>query len=340
MRIFDASIAALVLAAFPLAGGVAAPVIVPPAATTASPTAPAVTPVSPTASALTPVSPTAPAAWVIRNATTQITLFGTVHALPKDFVWLKPVVAARFDAADTLVLETIIPPDPSTLAPLVAALGMRPGLKPMAQRLPPAAAARLPAAAAAAGLPLPALDQMREWLAAIALSEGTLTKLGITADSGVEPALTRRARAQTKPIIGLETPEQQLRYLASLPDADQTALLVETIGNMPTAEADAGKLVALWRTGDVDTISSEFDKEAKASPNLMRVLLIERNRRWADWIVGVMRRPGKVFIAVGAGHYGGPDGLLALLAARGLVAERLVDPALQGAAAVPAPTGR
>jgi uncharacterized protein YbaP (TraB family) len=36
-----------------------------------------------------------------------------------------------------------------------------------------------------------------------------------------------------------------------------------------------------------------------------------------------MNRPGKVFVAVGAGHLGGPQGLLELLKARGLTAERL-----------------
>ncbi len=325
MKLLNAAIATLLLAA--AVPGTSAPATIPAPAAAMAP-APA------------PAAATAPAAWVLRNATTEVTLFGTVHALPRGLAWLKPVVAARFDAADTLVLETVIPADPGALAPLVAELGMRPVPKPMVQRLPAAAAAKLPAAAADAGLPLAALDQMREWLAAIVFSQASLTKLGITAESGVEPALTERARAQTKPIVGLETPEQQLRYLASLPDADQTALLAETIDNMATAKTDADKLVALWRSGDIDTIASEFDKEAKASPNLMRVLLTERNRRWADWIAGIMRRPGKVFIAVGAGHYGGPDGLLALLAARGLVAERLVEPAPQAAAAVPAPKGR
>ncbi len=50
------------------------------------------------------------------RATTDITLFGTIHALPPGTTWLSPRIAARLDAADTLVLETVLPDDPAGLA--------------------------------------------------------------------------------------------------------------------------------------------------------------------------------------------------------------------------------
>ena len=264
-----------------------------------------------------------PGVWVVRDADTEITLFGTIHALPKAENWQSPSLLARLDAADTLVLEAVIPEDRFALAPVIAQLGMRPGQKPLVARVSPAAARRIPAAAAAAGVPLAALDRMDSWLAAITLSEATLTAMGITADSGVEPALELRARAAKKAVIGLETPEQQLRFLAGLPQADQVAMLEATLDDLGTARQDTEKLIALWRVGDVEAIARDFAKEAKASPVLQAVLLTNRNRRWVDWIAGVMNRPGKVFIAVGSGHFGGQDGLLALLKARGLVVQQV-----------------
>ena len=272
-----------------------------------------------------PVAAT-PAMWVVKDADTEITLFGTIHALPKASGWLKPSVSARLDAADTLVLEAIIPEDRYALAPLVAELGMRPGLKPLTTRVSKALAADVTRTAAAAGLPIAALDRMETWLAAITLSEATLARMGITSDAGVEPVLEARARAAKKAVIGLETPEQQLRYFDNMPENDQIAMLEATLGDLGTAKADTDKLIALWQSGDVETIARDFAKEARASPLLQKVLLTDRNKRWADWITGVMRRPGKVFVAVGAGHFGGPDGLLALLAGRGLRAERIEDP--------------
>ncbi len=263
----------------------------------------------------------APGLWVIRDADTEITLFGTVHALPSGETWLVPPVTTRLDAADTLVLEAIIPEDKSELVPLLATIGTRPGLPPLAKRLPPALAKKFAAAAAAAHLPLPMLDRMTTWLAAITLSETNFAAAGLNAADGVEPALTARAKAAGKPVIGIETIEQQLRFFDNLPPGDQVKLLEATLDDAADIKTEIDKLVGFWRAGDVDTIARDFAREAKASPLLARVLVTDRNVRWADWIAGVMKRPGKVFVAVGAGHLGGPDGLLALLKARGFTPE-------------------
>lgn len=260
----------------------------------------------------------APAAWVVRDADTEITLFGTIHALPKGTDWLSPGVAARFDTADTLVLEAVMPDDPTTLAPVVNRIGMPPGVRPLAERLPAAALPRLTAAAVIAGVPMAALDRMDGWLVAMTLSNAALTGVGIDAAAGVEPALTARARGRNVAIIGLETAEQQLGFFAGLPEVDQTAMLLATIDEVGNARKGFDNLVRYWQAGDVDAIARDFDRETRATPLLRQRLLVTRNQRWADWIVGVMRRPGKLFIAVGAGHLGGPDGLLALLAARQL----------------------
>ena len=268
----------------------------------------------------------APKAWIIRDGDTQITLFGTIHALPKGVDWLSPAVAARFDSADSLVLEAVLPDDPAVLRPVIARIGMPPGLKPLAQRLPAAVVPKLTAAAVAVGVPMAALDRMDSWLAAVTLGDAALTGLGVTSESGVEPALTARARARKKPIVGLETLEQQLGFFDGLPQADQTAMLVSTIEDVATAKTDMAAITALWMAGDVEAIARDFDAETRATPVLRQRLVVDRNARWADWLVGVMNTPGQHFVAVGAGHLGGADGLLALLRARGLVVAEAAQP--------------
>jgi uncharacterized protein len=265
----------------------------------------------------------APQAWVVRDGDTEITLFGTIHALPKSTDWLSPAVAARLDAADTLVLEAILPDDPQVLMPLIAEIGMPPGLKPLAERVPAAAVPKLTAAAVAAGVPMAALDRMESWLAAVTLGDAALEGLGVNAAAGAEAQLTARAKAQRKPIIGLETAEQQLRFFDGLPQADQTAMLLATLDDVADAKTDMTRMVALWQAGDVEAIAQDFDTDMRATPLLRQRLLVARNINWANWLTAVMQRPGKLFVAVGAGHMGGPDGLLAQLRARGLTPEPL-----------------
>lgn len=272
-----------------------------------------------------PAAPAAaePAMWRVHDADTDITLFGTIHALPAGNPWLSPRIASRIDAADTLVLETVVPADPAGLAPLVTSLGMRKGLPPLASRVAPSKRAALLASAASLGLPAARLDGMKTWLAAIALGDGAVTKLGLTPGDGVEATLTARVRAANKPVIGLETPEAQLRLFDNLSETDARALLDSTVDDMATARDDTNALIAYWQAGETEQLAADFDKAFRATPNLQQALLTTRNAAWANWIAARLATPGKVFVAVGAGHLGGPGSVVAMLKAKGLTVERL-----------------
>jgi uncharacterized protein YbaP (TraB family) len=264
-----------------------------------------------------------PGLWVVRDADTEVTLFGTIHTLPKGTDWLSPAITRQLGSADSVVVEAVLPDDPSALAPIVAQLGLSPGLKPLAQRLPPEAAKELMPAATAAGVPVVALDRMETWLAALTLSQQSLANIGVTASEGVEPVIVMRARAAKQPIVPLETVEQQFGYLDTLPEADQLVLLASAISEVSGIQAESARLTKLWLAGDVEGMAAAFAEDAEGSDRLKKVLITDRNTRWADWITKVMNQPGKVFIAVGAGHFGGEAGLLALLKAKGLTVERI-----------------
>jgi hypothetical protein len=255
-----------------------------------------------------------PPVWTIADSDTKITLFATVHALPAGLDWLSPAAAERLQAADALILETVIPEDRTALARTVARLGTSQTLPPLAERLPPETLKALSAAANSLGVPLASFETMHPWLIAISIGEAMLSGLGISSANGVEPALMMRTRA---PIQGLETAEEQLGFFAALSLADQHAMLESTLAEQDTAKSDIARLITFWQQGKVDAIAAEFAGEAAATPALREALLAARNRRWADQLKARMAKPGKVFVAVGAAHFGGKDGLLAELAARG-----------------------
>ncbi|WP_185965138.1 TraB/GumN family protein [Glacieibacterium frigidum] len=264
-----------------------------------------------------------PAIWVVRDADTEITLFGTLHELPTGIDWLTPRIAARVDAADTLVLETVIPEDRDAIGTLVTTLGYSPKLPPLAKRIAPRLQAPLAAVLRDTRLQPAALDGMETWLAAVTLGDAVLAKLGLDETNGVEAVLTARVRAARKPVTGLETPAEQLGYFDTLPETDQRALLDATVADTATAAADTNRLIASWTSGNTQVIADGFRDSLRATPRLAQVLLVDRNARWATWIAARLAQPGKVFVAVGAAHLAGTDSVQAKLAAQGITAERL-----------------
>jgi uncharacterized protein YbaP (TraB family) len=66
-----------------------------------------------------------------------------------------------------------------------------------------------------------------------------------------------------------------------------------------------------------------MNEEMKDTPETARILLTERNVRWAKDLKARMDRPGVVFVAVGAGHLAGDRNVRELLEREGLRVERI-----------------
>jgi uncharacterized protein YbaP (TraB family) len=165
------------------------------------------------------------------------------------------------------------------------------------------------------GIPAPAWEKMRPWFAAITLSIAPVQKMGFQAENGPEGVLTRAARAAGKQVTGLETFEGQLSIFDGLSQKGQVQLLESTIDELPTAGDTMQRMVDDWAKGDPDALAKEMNEAIKDSPEVAKTLLTDRNTRWAAWIAERMKRPGTVFVAVGAGHLAGPDSVQAQLAA-------------------------
>ncbi len=263
-----------------------------------------------------------PALWVVEDKDTTIYLFGTVHVLKPGLSWFDDAVWAAFNQSDEVMLE-MIEPDQATMTSMVMKLALNPAGPTLTDKLPESKRAAYAAALADIGIPAAALDRFDPWFAAVTLSVAGLPKRGYDPESGAERTITAAARAAHKNLAGLETPEQQLGYFDNLPEDLQLAFLVSTIDDYPRMGAELDKMVALWAAGDPDALGRNLNEELRKTPEIGRVLLAGRNARWADWIARRMQTPGKIFIAVGAGHLSGSDSVQAYLARRHLAAKRI-----------------
>jgi hypothetical protein len=277
---------------------------------------------APTAAAKTaaPAGPK-PALWKIADEDTKIYLFGTIHALPKGLAWRTPALERALAEADELVLETVLDEtQKGAVAKAALAMGIGKDLPPLKERVPAEKRAELAKLIAVSGAPEKALDRMETWAATHVLMASSMKRLGADAAEGVE---RRLAGGSAKPVSGLETVEQQLGFLDQLSEGAQRALLVSALEDPVSTKAQFQDMVKAWAAGDTDAIARTFDDETMLSPELRKVLMTQRNAVWADWLQQRLAKPGTVMVAVGAGHLAGRDSVQAMLAAKGLKAERV-----------------
>lgn len=263
-----------------------------------------------------------PALWVIKDADTTIYLFGTVHVLKPGLGWFDEGVKAAFDKSDELVLE-MIEPDAATMQGLIMKTALNPKGPTLTEKLPADKREAYAKAMTDVGVPAAALDRFDPWFAAVTLSIAGLPKLGYDPESGAERTLSVAAKAANKQVIGLETAEQQLGYFDALPEPLQVKFLVSTVDDYPRMATELDKMIASWSAGDPEALGKTMNEELADTPELSKVLLADRNTRWAEWIEQRLQKPGTVFVAVGAGHLAGAESVQAQLAKHKLTVTRI-----------------
>lgn len=264
-----------------------------------------------------------PALWVVKDKDTTIYLFGTVHVLKPGLGWFDEAVKAAFDKSDELMLEIVLPDDQAAMAKEMMPLAIDQSGKTLSSRLDPEQLKAYQAALASLGIVPAQFDMFEPWFPAITLSVLPLTKLGYDPEQGVEKLLTASAKKSGKPVAGLETLSQQLGFFDALPESQQISFLNSVVRDLDKLGPQLDKMVAQWAKGDPDALAVTMNESLTETPELAKVLLWDRNARWADQLKARMDQPGTVFVAVGAGHLAGEKSVQDYLKARGLTVKRV-----------------
>ncbi len=162
-------------------------------------------------------------------------------------------------------------------------------------------------------LPEIAIARLEPWAAAMVLTQFALMKTGYDPQLGIDMQLTERARADGKPIEGLETIVDQLGIFDARSKKEQTSFLLDAADDVPEMQQDLDRLIAAWRNGDMRALEREFQKERAQAPALYDELLGARNRKWLPKIEALLDDDRDYLVLVGTLHFVGRDGLLELL---------------------------
>lgn len=277
----------------------------------------------PAAAAAAATTDADPALWVVKDADTTIYLFGTIHFLKPGLGWFDEAVKDAFDKSDQLMLEMILPEDPAALKAATERLAIDPQGRTMASRMSQADHDAYAAALVSLGLDPANFEKFEPWYMGVNLSVLPLLMRGYNPNLGPEMTLTRHAKESGKPIAGFETFEEQFGFFDTLSEPSQLAFLNSVVHDMDKVGPMLDKLVVEWTKGDPVALAATMNESMAETPELTKILLWDRNARWADAIKTRMDKPGTVFVAVGAGHLAGEKSVQDYLKARGFVAKRI-----------------
>lgn len=264
--------------------------------------------------------PAEPAIWEVRGDDGgKAWLFGTIHGFERPVRWNTGPVKRAFDAADMVMVEVADLDDKATVAKTFSALAHSPEMPPLTERVRPPRRDELVRVLNDLDLEEGQFSEVETWAAALTIARAA--SAGHEADHGTDRAVAR-ARGNRR-IVEFEGAESQLRLFDALPEREQRDLLEAIVREAGTSAADRADIAQAWRNGDMETLERQTGQGLLADPELRKVLLVARNQRWTRRIVAAMARGHAPFVAVGAAHMAGPDGLPAMMAAQGFTVTRL-----------------
>jgi uncharacterized protein YbaP (TraB family) len=240
-------------------------------------------------------------------------LFGTIHSEDSGVIDLAPAVESAFTGSRQVILEVNLDTD-AMVAGSTAMLLMD------GRRLSEIVGKTLFEQTAAAlrtrGIPDAVSEKMKPWAAATALS----MPVPVTGQV-LDMVLYQRAQQAGKPLHGLETIAEQLEVFDGLPLEDQVELLRAAVEQIDGLDAMLAELLAAYKREDLAAMMAINEAamatgDQRLAREFQRRLVVDRNHRMAERMEPWLKQGG-AFVAVGALHLPGEQGLISLLRQRG-----------------------
>ena len=249
-------------------------------------------------------------------------LYGTIHIIPKSVYEMPNAVREALDNVKRVTFEI----DMKELTNISTQLGLMtkafmPGNKTIKDLLSAEDYKFVKGKMIEKGLPSGMMERMKPLFLSTLFSGdeggGATEKSAMTS---VEMELYKSARHRKLESAGLETTSYQMSIFDSIPLQAQAKMLVDGLRSSEVDSTGAGdqldQLLKLYKDQDINAMQSMIADEGEGMAAYEEILLKKRNRNWIAPMGKMMREKPTIF-AVGAGHLGGPGGVIALLRKEG-----------------------
>jgi uncharacterized protein len=269
------------------------------------------------ANAQVPQRPTRPLMWEVRSASGLSYLFATIHVGRSEFYPLPDPVERALIGSDALVVEARRGGGERT-----AEAGMFEANDTLKNHVPAALLEDINQLLPRYDLSAEQAYRLRPWRLGITLTLHELNRHDFSPRLAVDAYMADLALRSGKPIIALETQSGQQAVLEALSEEEQLALLQGSVNQIKNDRVAPlmQEIVAAWGSGNVKrceraTRASSADQPLAREINAK--LIDTRNLDFARQLDTLLQGKKRYFIAVGAAHFFGKNGLIALLRERG-----------------------
>ena len=238
-------------------------------------------------------------------------LYGTYHLLCPDDLQLSDNVKNAVKASSKVYLELDFD-DPEMMQKMQANMLME-GDASIKNLLPDSTFQKASKSfLATTGISLEMLSKMKPILLSVMLYP-SLMKCEL---SSPEQLFATMAAEQKIPVEGLETVEQQMKVMDQIPYQEQAQMLVDYLLEPEKFNKETIDLLKQYKEGDLDAMEKSMNDPNQSYSKYLEGMLLQRNRNWIP-IIMKQSNENPIFIAVGAGHLAGEEGVISLLRKQG-----------------------
>ncbi len=244
-------------------------------------------------------------------------LFGTIHVADERITNLPPAVSGALNESRVFAMEVL--PELGEMMSFASLMYFQDGRR-LTDMISPQLFSRVSALLQGYHIPAEAVAIMKPWAAFLTMS--------YPAEFGkvLDLQLLEIAQKNGAQISGLETLLEQVSIFENLDMEKQLRLLADTTCHYDIMEADFEKMKTLYMARDLAGLYNYSQRNADPDDELynelMDKLLTRRNYSMAERMKPILDK-GDAFIAVGAMHLAGKEGLLNLLAGSGFRVTRV-----------------
>lgn len=256
--------------------------------------------------------------WKVSNGTETVYLGGTIHVLAESDYPLPGSFQQAYSNSEVVFFETDIEVQSKPeFAQKLVTLTSYPDGQGIDSRLSSDTLQKLNDYLQSRGASLQALRRFRPGMLAMVMTNLELQYQGMSGD-GVDQFYTNTAIQDGKPRGQLETPEEQIKFIASMGQGSEDDLIDYALQDMYKMREDMLAIKSAWREGDRQGLREvALEPFRENSPEVFNTLIVERNNNWLPQIEQMFVTPADELVLVGVLHLVGKEGLLQQLEKKG-----------------------